>query len=952
VRWVISSCNKASASLAFSSLAQLQGLIDEPQAQSGSETFQEQVARQLALAKYRALVAEQNSLQQELVSHPSRLEVSTAVRDWVNQALADADLKLRTLNTLAQAAQTSASEEKARDADALLQDEMTHLTPGMRVYAQQNRELAEQLKNYSSELEQSRDAGLSLASHLEDIEQDFSLMRRRLEVAGRKGVLGKVMLSRLDKLPAPEMIRRDIRDRNSLIAERSLNQIDVDEELSAIGSLNQYLADRFPGTDPASSSTIAVQEKLADQRRELLSSIYARLKALLGSLVEENESANSLIKLSKEFHQFLVGNLMWVQSFDYLNLPTFYLQLSAILSPREWLQVPEALVEGFKQNSWSIALLVLLVMAILARRPAKAMYESLLGAPALLNVKTLWNIVLCLLLLMLRIAPEPMALFIAGEFISFVQPSRNFLEGLAPTLKFAASGLFILLLAKSLVSPTGVGRRLLKWDARMLDKVREELRWAGPLTLLAMIMDVFAIRLDLVSSGGPLGAITTAIVAVTIVIFSLRLIRLEIFNKNQGQKIFLRLSALLGIMVLLLLISGLLFAAELYLRALIQSTIMVLTIKVISDVFERALLILRARLERLAKDELKAKEEGGEDTAAAIEEQMDVSSLSEAHAKLLTLGRLTALFSVLWIIWSPGLPALSLLEAIPLWEITDATNQAGGTRVINLFDLVLGIIILMVTFLVARHLPSLVQVFLMEWVKVSSGGRYATSILMQYFVVAVGISMFLDTVGWEWNNLQWLVAALGVGIGFGLQEIVANFISGIIILFEQPIRVGDIISAGGTEEGRVTKISARATVIQTFEGKEHLIPNKELITGQVINWSLTENAVRVVVPVGVAYGSDVRKAMDLLLEAAQEVDLVLKEPLPTATFEDFGDNALLLWLRCFVSEQRPAAWTQLRTLINDKFNKAGIVIAFPQRDLHVDFSESLRVQLEGNSSDS
>jgi potassium efflux system protein len=183
-----------------------------------------------------------------------------------------------------------------------------------------------------------------------------------------------------------------------------------------------------------------------------------------------------------------------------------------------------------------------------------------------------------------------------------------------------------------------------------------------------------------------------------------------------------------------------------------------------------------------------------------------------------------------------------------------------------------------------------------------------------------------------------------VGIGFGLQEIVANFISGIIILFEQPIRVGDIISAGGAE-GTVKKISARATVIETFEGKEHLIPNKELITGQVINWSLTESAVRVVIPVGVAYGTDVRKAMELLLEAAREVELVLADPEPSATFEDFGDNALMLWLRCYVAEQRPRAWTELRTCINDKFNAAGIVIAFPQRDVHMDFADSLKVEV-------
>ena len=124
-----------------------------------------------------------------------------------------------------------------------------------------------------------------------------------------------------------------------------------------------------------------------------------------------------------------------------------------------------------------------------------------------------------------------------------------------------------------------------------------------------------------------------------------------------------------------------------------------------------------------------------------------------------------------------------------------------------------------------------------------------------------------------------------------------------------------------------------------------------MITGQVINWSLSKSAIRVVITVGIAYGSDVRLALALLLEAAQEVDLVLSEPEPRATFEDFGDNALVLWLRCYVGEDRPRAWTELRVLINDKFNDAGIVISFPQRDIHLDTLEPLRIEISKEQPD-
>ena len=239
-----------------------------------------------------------------------------------------------------------------------------------------------------------------------------------------------------------------------------------------------------------------------------------------------------------------------------------------------------------------------------------------------------------------------------------------------------------------------------------------------------------------------------------------------------------------------------------------------------------------------------------------------------------------------------------------------------------------------------------------EWFNMSAGARYASSILMQYLVIAIGGSMFLYYRGLGMG--QGTVAGGGPGGGYRLwpagdRRQTLSAVSS--ILFERPVRVGDIISAGGAE-GTVRKINPRATIIETFDRKEHLIPNKELITGQVINWTLSDAAVRVIIPVGIAYGSDVRRSLALLKEAAAEVDNVLADPEPRASFEDFGDNALVLWLRCFASEDRIGVWTELRTVINEKFNEAGIVIAFPQRDIHLDTLEPLEISIRGPLPDS
>jgi potassium efflux system protein len=191
-----------------------------------------------------------------------------------------------------------------------------------------------------------------------------------------------------------------------------------------------------------------------------------------------------------------------------------------------------------------------------------------------------------------------------------------------------------------------------------------------------------------------------------------------------------------------------------------------------------------------------------------------------------------------------------------------------------------------------------------------------------------------------------MAAALSVGIGFGLQEIVANFISGLIILFERPIRVGDVVTVGDTD-GVVTRIQIRATTIRTWDRQELLVPNKEFITSRLLNWSLSDQTTRLRIPVGVAYGSDVQKAMTLMREVAEQNRLILDDPVPYALFREFGDNTLNLELRCFVGTQddRLPASSQLHEAINDRFNQNGIVIAFPQRDVHLDTSEPLDVRI-------
>jgi potassium efflux system protein len=320
--------------------------------------------------------------------------------------------------------------------------------------------------------------------------------------------------------------------------------------------------------------------------------------------------------------------------------------------------------------------------------------------------------------------------------------------------------------------------------------------------------------------------------------------------------------------------------------------------------------------------------------------------LSEESTKLLNLVLFIAAMLGLGAIWSDVLPALGIFDKFILWHYNGVVDGSEKILPITLWDLIQASVILILTLVSAKRLPAIIEILLVQSTFVSSGSRYTITTLVNYLIIGLGFFSIFNILGARWAELQWLFAALSVGIGFGLQEIVANFISGIIILFERPIRVGDYVSIGDNE-GVVSKIQIRATTIMTRDRKELLVPNKEFITGQLLNWSLSDPTARLIIPVGVAYGSDIPLARKLLLEAAQENERVLAEPIPRVVFYNFGDNTLDLQLRCFIGnvDFRLRTISEINEAINTKFNKANINIAFPQRDIHLDINHPIDIVL-------
>ena len=327
------------------------------------------------------------------------------------------------------------------------------------------------------------------------------------------------------------------------------------------------------------------------------------------------------------------------------------------------------------------------------------------------------------------------------------------------------------------------------------------------------------------------------------------------------------------------------------------------------------------------------------DDVVVITEQEEGLDLNEVRSQLLRFADLfiwTALFAIFYYVWSDLVTVVSYLRDITLWQQTSTTEAGVVTETISLFNLIVALIIVVITYILVRNIQGILEILLFSRVKLSQGTPYTITTLLTYILVAVGGAWAFSTLGMSWSKLQWLFAALSVGLGFGMQEIFANFVSGIILLFERPIRVGDTVTINDVT-GTVAKIRIRAITMIDPDRKEVIVPNKSFVTGQVTNWALSNTVTRLVVSVGVAYGSDLELVKRLLLQAANEQPSVLKDPEPRALFLTFGASTLDHELRVYVGQvsERNDTLDALNRRVNQLFAENNIDIAFNQLDIFI-----------------
>ena len=272
-----------------------------------------------------------------------------------------------------------------------------------------------------------------------------------------------------------------------------------------------------------------------------------------------------------------------------------------------------------------------------------------------------------------------------------------------------------------------------------------------------------------------------------------------------------------------------------------------------------------------------------------------------------------------------------------VWDVLEVKLfSLGNTKITPLVFLEL-LLIVVAFLLLSKLLRRFLQKRIMPRFRLDDGVQFTILRLIHYLIIVIGILIALDSVGIELTSLAVAFGLMGVGIAFGLQNITSNFVSGLILLFERPIRVGDYIEVGGTQ-GRVSSINMRSTTIVTPDNVTLIVPNSRFIEDTVTNWSVGDLKIRLSIPVGVAYGSDTDLVTKLLLEAAGSNPEVLSDPEPSVLFREFGNSSLNFELRAWIPTPNPRVRAKVKSDLNYAidvaFRKNDVTIPFPQRDVH------------------
>ncbi|MFQ1017100.1 miniconductance mechanosensitive channel MscM [Gilliamella sp. Occ3-1] len=384
---------------------------------------------------------------------------------------------------------------------------------------------------------------------------------------------------------------------------------------------------------------------------------------------------------------------------------------------------------------------------------------------------------------------------------------------------------------------------------------------------------------------------------------------------------------------------GYLSTAQVLLGRLEASVIIWFALLVIYFMIRRWMWIQKRRIEfertKQRRLERMQRAKSHEDDLNSLNESVDepVIDLDVISAQSLHLVRsiimMIALISMI-LLWSELHSAFAFMNNIKLWGTSAIVNGTEIEQYITLGAVCIAILVMTITIQLVKNLPSLLELGILQHLDLAPGTGYAISTVSKYITLMIGCMIAFSFIGIDWSKIQWLIAALGVGLGFGLQEIFANFISGLIILFEKPVRIGDTVTIRDLT-GNITKINTRAITIVDWDRKEIVMPNKAFITEQLVNWSLSDSITRIVLTIPATIDADSDLVIKLLQQASDECEYVLNDPEPQVFLVDIQEGIQLFELRVFAAEMghRMLLRSAIHKLILEAYRKHHLMLPFP-----------------------
>ena len=804
-----------------------------------------------------------------------------------------------------------------------------------------NLKLSDYLLRSTDRLNEVTQQNLETKQQLDNVTQSDQALDEQISVLKGSLLLSKILYKQKQALPRLQKMDKNLADE---IADIRLYQFEINQQRELISNPTTYVGNLLK-TQPADQVTPQLRKTLLDlvnTRGDLLDRLNRELSSLLNESITLQLNQKQLLSTAQSLRATLDEQMFWIPSNKPLDLEWLEgapRQLKQQVLTLPWTSSFSELADGLRQRPLLFLPLVLLIVALLWKR--KYLYGKLneihqdIGH---FKRDSQWHTPLAILINVLLAMPIALALALCGYALQ--TDARGMNANMGAALIQMAEAWLVFYTIYRILAPGGVAELHFRWEKPLVEFLQKWIRKLGFVVLALVAVVAFAEQQPAALADDVLGilVVLSCYAAMSWLLFRLLL-------NDQGDKKAYRVRKTLGFLFALLPLAlfvavcfGYYYTALKLSDRLINTLYLLMFWLVIEAAFVRGLAVAARRLayqRALAKRQ--AAKEAGEGNDIVIEEPtLDIEQVNQQSLRLIRLALLAGFIGVLYWVWSDLISVFSYLDNITLYEYTSGTGANMSMVPISFGDLIGALVIIGISIALARNLPGLLEVLVLSRLDLGQGSAYATTTLLTYVIIGVGFVSTLSTLGVSWDKLQWLVAALSVGLGFGMQEIFANFISGIMILFERPVRIGDTITIGNLS-GTVSKIRIRATTITDFDRKDIIVPNKTFITGQLINWSLTDTITRVTLKLGVDYGSDLDLVKQLLLKAAQENPRVLKDPEPHVFFLSFGQSTLDHELRMHVRDlgDRNPVIDEVNRFINREFKNHSINISFQQMEVYL-----------------